>query len=425
MSQGRLILVAGATGYVGTRLIPELLRDGHPVRAMARRPGEMRIRPWFERVDAVSADALDPASLAAALRGVDTAYYLIHNMSGGPGYRELEVRAATNFATAARTAGVEQIIYLGGLGEGSHHGHMDSRHKAGEALRGYGPPVTEFRACVIIGTGSISFEMMRTIAHWFPVIPAPVQTDRLAQPISTPDLLRYLIAALDQPAAHDRVVEIGGPDTHYYPDMILECARQLGLRRTKLPLPLYPLELSARLVDRLSPVPLAIARPLMGELVGPSLITDPSAGELFPGIEPMTYPQAVAHALRRDEIPADRPWIDSLITRKPLCRQHVRTLGEGFVIDYHEVLVEAAPPAIRELVSTGPRDKLPAGWAVRQGRQGAWVRLERQDAARGRRFLEVQLRGALLRWAVLDEPHGLPAHLSATVNAPGYDSLRA
>jgi uncharacterized protein YbjT (DUF2867 family) len=417
--------VAGATGYVATRLIPELLQHGYRVRAMARRPGELRIRPWFEQVEVVAGDVLEPASLSSALDGVDSAYYLIHNMSGGRNYRGLEVQAATNFGHAASAAGVRQIVYLGGLGEGSLHGHMESRHKAGEALRGSGIPVVEFRACVIIGTGSISFEIIRSVGHWFPLIPAPIQTNRLAQPISTPDLLRYLIAALDTPAAHGRIVEIGGPDTHLYPDMILECAQQMGLRRSKVPVPIYPLEFSARLVDRLSPVPLTIARPLMQELVGPSIITDPSARELFPAIEPITYGAAVAHALARAEMPTGTPWMDSLVTRRPLNRPHVRTLGEGLLIDYREATAREAQAGLQRMLQDGSNASLGAGWARRAGLAGEWLRLQRVDGRAARLYLEIQQKGDMLRWAVLNEPRGLPGYLAGVIRpssrlVPGY-----
>jgi uncharacterized protein YbjT (DUF2867 family) len=411
MSDPQLLLVAGSTGYVGTRLIPELVRRGYRVRALARRPADLRIRPWFDQVEVLPGDVLDASSLRAALEGVTSAYYLIHNMSGGRGYRSLEFEAASNFSLAAKEAGIRQIVYLGGLGEGSHHGHMESRHKAGEALRSAGVPVTEFRACVIIGTGSISFEMIRTAAHWFPLIPAPPQIDQWAQPISTPDLLRYLVTALDAPAAHGHIVEVGGPDKHLYPDMILECARQMGLRRSKLPVPIYPLELSARLMDMLSPVPLNIARPLMQELVGPSLVSDFSAADLFPDIRPMTYDAAVAHALAREEMPADGPWIGSLVTREPLRGPHVRTLGEGLRIEYREAVSGRTPQSLTRMVEEASSDGLESGWVLQAGRAGQWLRLQRPEGERSRVYLEVERREGLLRWAFLSESRGLPAHL--------------
>lgn len=413
MSGPPLILVAGATGYVGTRIIPELLRRGYRVRAMARRPGDLRIRPWFTRAEIVAGDALDASSLPVAFDGVDAAYYLIHNMSGGRVYRDLEVKAATNFGSAARAAGTRQIIYLGGLGEGSHHGHMESRHKAGAALRGSGVPVIEFRASVIIGSGSISFEIIRSVAQWLPLIPAPLQTNRLAQAIATPDLLKYLVSALDNPAAQGKIVEIGGPDLHLYPDMILECARQLGLQRWKIPFPFYPLEFSARLVDRISPVPHTIARPLMQELVGASAISDPSARHLFPDIDPLTYAEAAAHALDRGEIAIDAPWIDSLITRHPLNRPHMRTLGEGFVIDYHELPTEESPHKFRTMLTSRSQGEPTPGWNVQAGKSGAWLRLEQQKSRAGRTYFEIQQREGLLRWAVLHEPKGLLGHIWA------------
>jgi len=411
VQQAEVILVTGATGYVGTRLIPALLERGFRVRAMARDPRSLSLRPWYRQVEIDSGDVLDAASLPPALTGVTAAYYLIHNMSVGREYRAMEQEGALNFGAAARAAGVEHIIYLGGLGDGSGHGHMESRHRAGTALRNSGVPVTEFRACVIIGTGSISFEIIRSMAQWFPLIPAPLPTDLPAQPIATPDLMRYLIAALATPEARGQVVEIGGPGVHLYPDMILTCARELGLRRWKFPFPIYPLELSARIVDRLSPVPLNIARPLMQELVGPSVLTDPNARALFPSIQPMSYEEAVRHALRREEMPADSPWMDSLVTRRPLASAKVRTRGEGFLIEY-EVSQADAGPGGKSLPAALSGDP-PQGWSVRAGIPGAWVRLEAQRKLPGRLYLEIERRENSLRRAVLFEPNGLPGFLAS------------
>jgi uncharacterized protein YbjT (DUF2867 family) len=353
---------------------------------------------------------LNAASLPPALEGVKAAYYLVHNMSVGREYRAMEHAGAVNFGAAARAAGVEDIIYLGGLGEGSGHGHMESRHRAGADLRDSGVPVTEFRACVIIGTGSISFEIIRSMAQWFPLIPAPVPTDLPAQPIATPDLMDYLIAALAAPQARGQVVEIGGPGVHKYPDMILTCARELGLRRWKFPFPFYPLELAARIVDQLSPVPLNIARPLMQELVGPSVLTDSSARSLFPAIQPMSYEEAVRHALRRDEMPPDSPWMNSLVTRRPLAKARVRTRGEGFVVEYGESRADGGPDWETALAALNGEPL--RGWSVRAGKPGAWVRLEAQGEFPGRLYLEVEQREGSLRRAVLFEPKGLPGLLA-------------
>jgi uncharacterized protein YbjT (DUF2867 family) len=378
---------------------------------MARDPRSLVARPWSRQVELVRGDVLDAASLPPALEGVTSAYYLIHNMSVGREYRAREHDAAMNFGTAARAAGLEQIIYLGGLGDGSGHGHMESRHRAGEALRESGVPVTEFRACVIIGTGSISFEIIRSVAQWFPLIPAPRATDLPAQPIATPDLMRYLIAALSIPEAHGQVVEIGGPDIHLYPDMILECARQLGLRRWKFPFPLYPLELSARIVDQVSPVPLNIARPLMQELVGPSVITNPTAHALFPAIQPMTYAEAVRHGLGREELPIDTPWMDSLVTRRPLAGARVRTRGEGFLIEYRESQLDGKSRTT--VVADGINGPAPQGWSIRAGKPGAWVRLEAQTKLPGRLYLEIERREQSMRRALLFEPSGLAGFLAS------------
>jgi hypothetical protein len=224
--------------------------------------------------------------------------------------------------------------------------------------------------------------------------------------------MRYLIAALAAPSARGEVIEIGGPDVHLYPSMIIECAGQLGLRRWKLPLPIYPLELSARVVDLLSPVPLDIARPLMQELVGPSVITNPGARRLFPDIQPMTYAEAVRRALLREEMPFGTPWMGSLITRAALNHPHVRTRGEGFFIDYQETLFDQIPVGTRRFADGTLGGNQPHGWTVLAGKAGAWVRLEAQRRLPGRLYVEIERKENALRRAVLFEPRGLPGYLA-------------
>lgn len=401
-----LLLVTGATGYVGTRLIPELLAKGYRVRCLVREPKKLRLRPWFGQVEVVRGDVLDAARLPPALDGVHAAFYLVHNMSSGPNYREHEKLGAQNFGAAAKAAGVEQIIYVGGLGEGSGGRHMASRRAAGDALRASGVPVTEFRASVIIGSGSISFEMIRTITEWFPLVPAPIQTNVPGQPIATPDLLAYLLAALENPASHHQILEIGGADVHPYPALMLTYAQLRGLRRGKLTLPFFHAALSARIADWLTPVPYAIARPLMEELVAPSIVQDDTARRLFPSIEPMPYAEAVRRALTRAEMPAHTPWMDSLVTRHPLLGPHTATLGEGLLIDYREA--PGRPSEMLRLLFDG---KSARGWQTEAHTSGAWMRMRGRSHPFGVQWLEVQYTEGIIKQAALFEPKGLPGLL--------------
>ncbi|MGB7874917.1 MAG: NmrA family NAD(P)-binding protein, partial [Anaerolineales bacterium] len=195
------ILVTGATGYIGGLLIPALLERGYYVRALARNPKRLSSRAWYDRTEIIEGDALQPFTLLKALEGVHTAYYLIHSMSVGHGYTEHEIESAQNFVSAAEQAGVQHIIYLGGLAKPKNTGskHMSSRIQTGATLRKGRVPVTEFRAGVIVGPGSISFEMIRYIAEWFPIIIGPFWLRNRVQPIAAWNVLDYLLAALEQP----------------------------------------------------------------------------------------------------------------------------------------------------------------------------------------------------------------------------------
>lgn len=227
----KLVLVTGATGYIASRLIPELLERGYRVRCLARQPLRLKTRTWFPYVEVVRGDVMDPSTLAPTMEGVHTAYYLIHNMSSGQGYTSLEQSGAQNFASAAEKVGVAHLIYLGGLadpGEKISY-HMRSRIDTGEALRQGIVPVTEFRAGVIVGPGSISFEMIRFMTELMPVIFGPVWLQNKAQPIAAQNVIDYLLAALESSADRSQVLEIGGPDRMSYAELMQTYGRLRGL----------------------------------------------------------------------------------------------------------------------------------------------------------------------------------------------------
>jgi len=296
-----LILVTGATGYIASRLIPRLLDSGYRVRALARDPRRLHGRTWFRHVEAVEADVTIPSTLDAALEGVHTAYYLIHNMSYGHGYTSLEVESARAFASAAEKAGVVHIIYLGGLADPEQHiaPHMRSRIETGKVLRHGKVPVTEFRAGVITGSGSISFEMIRFTTELFPIVPGPLWMKNKSQPIAIQNVIDYLVAALTNSNGHGGVFEIGGPEITTYGDLMVRYARVRGLKRHMFLIPGLPIAFMAFGVGLMTPVPYPIAYALIGGLSADSVVKHPEALKIFPEVELVDFDSAVRDALEK------------------------------------------------------------------------------------------------------------------------------
>jgi uncharacterized protein YbjT (DUF2867 family) len=292
------VVVFGASGYVGGRLIPLLLDRGHTVRAVTRRPASLGSYPWRAEVDVVSADMLDRDSLTEALEGMDAAYYLVHSMERSD-FEDVDRRAATNLADAAATVGLSRIIYLGGLGRGDLSPHLASRQEVGRILSESSVPVTEFRAAVIIGSGSLSFEMTRYLTEVLPVMVTPKWVTTRCQPIAVRDVLAYLAGALDHPATAGRIIEIGGPDVLSYADMMHRYAKVAGLRRRILiRVPVLSLGLSARWVGLVTPLSNGVATHLVDSLQHEVVVTDPSADDLIPLVR-IGYDEAVNLALER------------------------------------------------------------------------------------------------------------------------------
>ncbi|RJP48808.1 MAG: NAD-dependent epimerase/dehydratase family protein [Anaerolineaceae bacterium] len=328
----RLILVTGATGYIASRLIPRLLDAGHRVRALARNPRQLDGRGWSGLVDIFPADVMDAASLAPALEGVHTAYYLIHNMSSGRGYTERELDGARNFASACEAAGVKHIIYLGGLADPEQHiaPHMRSRIETGRVLREGRVPVTEFRAGVIAGEGSISFEMIRFTTELFPIVPGPTWLNNRSQPIAIQNVIDYLMAALDNWDGHGQVFEIGGPQIFHYKDLMLQYAQVRGLKRMMILLPYIPLWFMAWGVGLMTPVPRRIAHALIGGLSADSVVQHPEARTVFPEVKLIGFPEAAHDALARlHPAHVERVWKSS---DRPSSLKH-----EGFFVLHHAV----------------------------------------------------------------------------------------
>lgn len=295
-----MILLTGGSGYVGGRLIPRLEQQGVGLRCLARNPDKLRshIRPTTE---VVPGDVLDVPSLDRVLEGVHTAYYLVHLMSGS-GSRDFERedrQAASNFAGAAKRAGLRRIIYLGGLGDDSDTNlspHLRSRHEVGKILRDSGVETVEFRASMVVGAGSLSFDLMKSLTDRLPVMLCPRWLTTPTQPIAVDDVLAYLLAAKDLPPGESRVFEIGSPEVTTYGDLIREYARQRGLRRWLISVPVLTPYLSGLWLALVTPASFEVGRHLIEGLKNPMVVRDRSALDVFP-IRPMGVPEAIRKAL--------------------------------------------------------------------------------------------------------------------------------
>ena len=266
---GRTALVTGASGYIGGRLVPELLKAGWSVRAMARDARRLRDFAWAEEVEVVQADVSKPETLDAALRGVDCAYYLVHSLGGSSKFEDADRRAAQNFARAAQANDVGRIVYLGGLAPPDRElsPHMRSREEVGRILTASGVPIAVLRAAVVIGSGSASFEMLRYLAERLPVMVAPRWIESRIQPIAVRDVLRYLVGAGELPADVSRAFDVGGPQVLTYHDMMQGYAKVAGLpKRRILTVPVLTPRLSSHWVGVVTPVPSGLARPLVESL---------------------------------------------------------------------------------------------------------------------------------------------------------------
>ncbi|MDO8669914.1 MAG: SDR family oxidoreductase [Dehalococcoidia bacterium] len=357
-----LILVTGATGYVGGRLVPRLLEAGYRVRVLVRDPGRLQGRSWAGQVEVAQGDVLRPETLPAALAGVNVAYYLVHSMAIAGDFPQRDLVAARHFSTAAKEAGVERIIYLGGLGDPSTglSKHLRSRQDTGAILREAGVPVTEFRAAVIIGSGSVSFEIIRYLTERLPIILSPRWVFTPAQPIAIRDVLAYLKAALEVPESAGRIVEIGGAGVLSYKEMILGYAHARKLRRILLPVPALSSSLSARVLHWLTPIPQSIALPLIEGLRNEVVVRDNTARRLFPDIVPMHYLTAVQLAFIRLETGrVETIWSTALATSQGDKAPVMLAEQEGLMLESRTMVVEASPRAVFQVFTGLGGDR---GW---------------------------------------------------------------
>jgi uncharacterized protein YbjT (DUF2867 family) len=313
----RPVLLTGASGYIGGRLLHRLEASGGALRCLTRRPQLLRERV-ARHVEVVEGDVLDRASLDAALQGIHTAYYLVHSMTGPGDFESLDRRAATNFADAARAAGVSQIVYLGGLGHDEDLSpHLASRHEVGRLLRDRGVPTIELRASIVIGSGSASFETVRALVEELPVIVAPRWVETLAQPIAIEDVLEYLLAALEFEHPTNAVYEIGGADQVTYAEVMREYARQRGLHRHVVRMPLITPRTSRLLLGLLTPVYGRVAAAMVDSLRNETIVTSPAADAAF-GKRRRGLSASIERALvNEDQEFAETHWSDALPAERP------------------------------------------------------------------------------------------------------------
>lgn len=295
------ILLTGATGYVGGRLLEALETTGHSVRCLARRPEylEPRVRPGTE---VVGGDCLEPSTLKPAMDGVEAAYYMVHSMGSSGDFAEMDRRAAANFGDAASRAAVRRIIYLGGLGQREENlsHHLRSRQETGEILRTGGVPVIELRASIILGSGSLSFELIRALVERLPAMICPRWVHVKAQPIAIEDVVSYLVRSLDFPSDDSRVFEIGGADQVSYADIMREYARQRGLRRVMIPVPVLTPYLSSLWLGLTTPVYARVGRKLIEGVRNPTVVTNQDALRTF-DIRPMNLSEAISRAMQNED----------------------------------------------------------------------------------------------------------------------------
>jgi len=379
------VLVTGATGYIGGRLVPALVAAGHEVRVFARDAGRLEGR--FPGVEIAKGDIFDGASVAAALAGCELAYYLVHSMAEGGDFAASDREAAETFGTAARETGLKRIVYLGGLGQDGENlsHHLKSRHEVGDLLRASGVPVTEFRAAVIVGSGSVSFEMIRYLTERLPIMIAPSWVRTRIQPIAIRDVIAYLSAAVEHPETADRIIEIGGADVLTYRQLMERFAAIRGLNRRIIEVPFFTPTLSSHWVHFVTPIPSSIARALIKGLENEVIVRDGSARELFPAIEPMGYDEAVQRALDRSASTGPQTtWFDAYTVRA--LPAEFTGSSEGMFIDRRERTTTASQRAVFGVVTSlggergwlyldalwslrGVLDRLVGGYGTRRGRR--------------------------------------------------------
>jgi uncharacterized protein YbjT (DUF2867 family) len=425
-------LVTGATGYIGGRLVPELLAAGHRVRCLARSPGKLRDHAWAKDIEVVEGNVVDSGSVAEAMRGIDVAYYLVHALGTGSGFEETDREAARIFADRAHAAGVRRIVYLGGL---TPRGvpprelspHLRSRTEVGQIFLDSPVPATVLRAAVIIGSGSASFEMLRYLTERLPVMVTPRWVRTRIQPIGVRDVLRYLVGSARMPADVDRAFDIGGPEVVTYLEMMRCYAAVAGLpRRLIVPVPVLTPRLSSHWVGLVTPVPHSIARPLTESLRHEVVCHEHDIAEHVPDGpgRPLPFQEALALALRRvrDAQVATR-WSSAAVPGAPSdpLPTDPDWAGGSLYRDERELSVDASREALWKVIEGIGGDNgwysFPLAWAVRGWLDrfvgGVGLRRGRRDAER------LRAGDSLDFWRVEEIEPGHLLRLRAEMRLPG------
>ncbi|MFI0169447.1 SDR family oxidoreductase [Streptomyces sp. NPDC017095] len=422
-ADGFRCLVTGATGYIGGRLVPELLAAGHRVRCLARSPEKLRDHPWADAVEVVRGDVTDAGSVTAAMRDVDVAYYLVHALGSGADFEETDRRAARIFGERAKAAGVRRIVYLGGLApagvpEDRLSPHLRSRVEVGRILLASGVPTAALRAAVIIGSGSVSFEMLRYLTERLPVMVTPSWVRTRIQPIAVRDVLRLLVGCAGLPETVHRTFDIGGPDILTYREMMVRYARVAGLpRRLIVSVPVLTPGLSSHWVGLVTPVPAPIARPLTESLRHEVVCREHDIARYVPDPpgHPLGFDEAVRLALRRvREARVSTRWSSAAVPGAPSdpLPTDPDWSGGSLYTDHREAVVQAPVSALWRVIegvggehgwysfplawsARGWLDRLVGGVGLRRGRRDA-ERLRAGDSLDFWRVEEIE-RGRLLR----------------------------
>ncbi|RDG35855.1 SDR family oxidoreductase [Streptomyces corynorhini] len=425
-------LVTGASGYIGGRLVPDLLEAGHRVRCLARSPGKLRDHPWAADAETVRGDVTDAGSVGAALHGIDVAYYLVHALGTGSGFEETDRRAARVFAEAAHVAGVRRIVYLGGLTprnipEASLSPHLRSRAEVGRVFLDGPVPATVLRAAVVIGSGSASFEMLRYLTERLPIMVTPSWVHTRTQPIGVRDVLRYLVGSATMPADVDRAFDIGGPDVLTYREMMRRYAVVGGLRhRVIVPVPVLTPRLSSHWVGLVTPVPAALARPLTESLRHEVVCHEHDIARYVPDPpgHPLPFDEALALALRRvRDARVTTRWSSAGIPGAPSdpLPTDPQWAGGSLYEDERQLTVDASRQSLWRVIEGIGGDhgwySFPLAWAVRGWLDrfvgGVGLRRGRRDAER------LRVGDSLDFWRVEEIEPGHLLRLRAEMRLPG------
>ena len=339
----KTILIAGATGYIGGRLAPRLIEKGYKVRCLARHPSHIKGKPWAKDAEILKGDILKGEGLSSAFKNIDAAFYLVHSMADTPDFEKLEEISANNFAKAAKENNVKRIVYMGGLGDNSAKlsRHLKSRHKVGDLLRSSSISITEFRAAIIVGSGSVSFEMIRYLVERLPVILSFKYLQSLCQPTAIRDVLSYLINCLEKKETENKIIEVGGASVHPYTDLLKIYAETRGLKRRIFNCRLWLPNLFSKVIGFITPIPSMFAMPLLESLSNDVVCKSQDALKLFPEIKPLDYRTAVKYALMRiSENAVETTWAMSVIPiqKKP----YAFTDKEGMSAEERHIGINAA-----------------------------------------------------------------------------------